>query len=395
MVRLFPMAILAVNAVAAQEAPATRSPSDTGTSGLERTVRKAGDLFNRPLHLTFRGVAPGGGLGGGLAYTTPSEGPWKTTASAVVTVNRYWSVEAVTGYYDRRAEVEAFGRARHMSRLDFYGLGPNSERSDRTAFRLRDPVIGTRARVRLVPWLAIGGRAEEFWPDVGRGRSSSAPSIEQRFPTAPGLISQPRFGHYEGSVDIHVPAAVGEQFYQGTKYRMTYAIYDDQELNGFSFDRTEIEAQQRFALIAPHHRLTLHGWVSMSTPKDGNVVPFYLERTLGGTSYVRGVHEDRIGSDGTQATLRGFRNLRFRDLNLLLLQAEYRIPIWSTFDATVFADAGKVTPRREDLDLSDLKHDFGFSLSAMKGGATAVRVDVGMGGGEGVRVFLTLGDVIR
>jgi outer membrane protein assembly factor BamA len=176
---------------------------------------------------------------------------------------------------------------------------------------------------------------------------------------------------------------------------MTYAIYDDQELNRFSFDRTEIEAQQRFALIAPHHRLTLHGWVSTSTPKDDNVVPFYLERTLGGTSYVRGVHEDRIGSDGTQATLRGFRNLRFRDRNLLLLQAEYRIPLWSSFDATVFADAGKVTPRREDLDLSDLEHDFGFSLSAMKGGATAVRVDVGMGGGEGVRVFLTLGDVIR
>jgi len=60
-------------------------------------------------------------------------------------------------------------------------------------------------------------------------------------------------------------------------------------------------------------------------------------------------------------------------------------------DATVFADAGKVTPTRDELDLNDLRKDVGFSLSVMKGWATAARVDVGFGSGEGTRVFVSLG----
>jgi hypothetical protein len=387
---------LAANSLPAQELPSTKSPSDTGTSGLERNIRKLGELLKKPVHPTLKGVGPGGGIGVGIEYDSPYSGPWKTSASAVVTLRRYWSAEVVTGYYTRLGEAEAFGRMRHMSRLDFYGLGTNSDVDARTDFRLRDPVVGGRGRVRLNEWLAVAARVEEMWPDVGRGKSSAVPSIEQRFGelTAPGLTEQPRFGRYEGAIDIHVPPGVGEALYQGTKARVTYAIYSDQELDRFSFHRTDIEAQQRFALVAPHHRLTLSGWVSVSEPKSGNVVPFYLMRTLGGTSEVRSVHDNRLGSDGTDATLRGFRNLRFRDRNLLLLQAEYRVPIWGPFDASVFADAGKVTRERDDLDLSDLKHDFGFSLSLMKEATTALRIDLGMGGGEGVRVFFTLGDVV-
>jgi hypothetical protein len=394
--RLIPIAFVAVNSLSAQDLPATRSPSDTGTSAVERNVRKIGELLKKPLHPTFKSVGPGGGYGVGIQYDMPSRGPWQATANAIVTIRRYWSTEVVTGYYDRRGEVEAFGRARYMSRLDFYGLGTNSDFDDRTDFRLRDPVVGARARVRVTPWLALAARAEEIWPDLGRGKSSTVPSIEQRFGelTAPGLTAQPRFTRIDGAVDVHIPPAVGEALYQGTKARLTYSIYSDQELDRFSFHRTDIEAQQQFALIAPHHRLTLSGWVSVSEPKDGNVVPFYLMRTLGGSSDVHSVHEERIGSDGTDATLRGFRNLRFRDRNLLLLQAEYRVPVWGPFDASVFVDAGKVTTRREDLDLTDLKHDFGFALSLMKEALPAARLDVGFGGGEGVRVFLSLGGIV-
>ena len=397
LVRLLPIAILPLDSPFAQISQASKSAKDTGTTSIELAVRRVNAVLHRPLHPTVKSVAPGGGPGAGLAYQAPSRGLWKTSADAIVTVHQYWSAEVVTGYHGRRAEVEAFARARDMKRLDYYGPGTSSQLADRTDFRLRDPVIGTHGRVRLTPWLAIGGRVEEIWPDVSRGRSPSLPSIEQRFSesVAPGMTSQPRFGRYEASVDIHVPPGVGEALYQGTRYRMTYAIYSDQELDRFSFRRTDVEVQQQFALLAPHHRLTLHGWVSTTDTDAGNVVPFYLQRTLGGSSDVRSVHEDRIGSDGTAATLRGFRNLRFRDRNLLLLQAECRVPVWGPFDATVFADAGKVTRRRKDLDLSDMKHDFGFSLSVMKGVSTAARFDVGFGGGEGVRLFLTLGDVLK
>ena len=86
--------------------------------------------------------------------------------------------------------------------------------------------------------------------------------------------------------------------------------------------------------------------------RAGQAVPFYLQRTLGGAGDLRSVHDERIGSDGTHATLRGFPFYRFRDRHLLLLQAEYRIPIWGPLDANLFAETGKVASRREDLELT-------------------------------------------
>ncbi len=391
--RLAAALMLAAGTVRGQEIPAEQpvTPNTKLYAKIERAVIRINSIFTRPLHPVISGVAPGGGWGAGLAYGAPGRGPWDASAKAIYTLNNYWLAEAVAGYKNRRAEFEAFGRAREMRQLDYFGSGPRSNLFNRTSFAFRDPVVGAHGKFRVAPWLALGGRVEEIWPYARSGRR--LPTIEQRFfpNDAPGLFTQPLYGRYQGSVDIHLPAGAGDAFYQGTKTRATYAIYDDQADELFNFRRLDIEAQQIFAGLGAHHRLTLSGWASTSMTDAGQEVPFYLQRTLGGKSEIRSVHEDRLGSDGTDATLRGYRNLRFRDRHLLLLQAEYRVPVWGPIDATVFADAGKVASQRADLDLTDLRKDFGFSLSVMKGWTTAARVDVGFGSGEGMRMFFTLG----
>jgi hypothetical protein len=389
------MLMLAVGPAAAQE-PAAELPVTPNTklyAKIERTIIRIHSVFGAPLHPVISGVGPGGGWGAGLGYDAPGRGPWDASAKAVYTWNNYWVAEGIVGYENRRAKLEAFARARELRQLDYYGSGPASQRSNRTSFAYRDPVVGAHGKFRVTPWLALGGRFEEIWPYARSGRRP--PSIETLFfpNDAPGLFRQPLYGRYQGSVDIHLPAGVGDAFYQGTKTRATYAIYDDQDTEEFNFKRLDIEAQQVFAGFAAHHRLTFSGWMSTSMTDAGQDVPFYLQPTLGGKSAIRSVHEDRLGSDGTDATLRGYRNLRFRDRNLLLLQGEYRVPLWGPIDATVFADAGKVAPTRSDADLTDLRRDVGFSLSIMKGWATWARVDVGFGSGEGTRVFFTLGDL--
>ncbi len=397
-VRLAAALTLAAGSLGAQEAPA-ELPETKNTrlfGKIERAVIKIHSIFGAPLHPVIGTVAPGGGWGAGLGYDAPGRGPWDFSAKALYTWNEYKLAEAVAGYKHRRVEFEAFGRWRDMVQLDFFGPGAQSNLFDRSNFALKDPVVGAHGKFRVLSWLAVGGRLEEIWPDAGAGEHSSRPSIEQVFSAAeaPGLLVEaPRFGRYQGSVDFHLPAGVGDAFYQGTKSRVTYAIYDDQEAELFDFRRLDLEAQQVFAGIGAHHRLTLSGWASTSMTDDGQEVPFYLQQTLGGNSAIRSVSENRLGSDGTQATLRGYRDLRFRDRNLLLLQAEYRVPLWGPIDATLFADAGKVTSDRDDLDLNDLRRDFGFSLSVMKGWATAARVDVGFGSGEGTRVFVSLGEL--
>jgi hypothetical protein len=375
---------------ASSELPATQNTELYAK--LERAVIKIHSIFGTPLHPIVSGVAPGGGIGGGLSYVSPGHGPWKSSAKAIYTLNNYWLAQAVTGYKNRRAEFEAFWRWREMRSLDYYGSGPATNLFDRTSFGYRDPVLGTDGKFRIAPWLAVGGRVEQIWPYARSGRR--LPTIEQRFTTAvTGLFVQPVFGRYQASIDLHIPGGSGDAFYQGTKTRTTYAIYDDQTYETFNFRRVDLEAQQIFAGIGAHHRLTLSGWVSTSMTNAGQEIPFGLQPTLGGNSEIRSVNDDRLGSDGTDATLRGFRDLRFRDRNLALLQAEYRVPLWGPIDATLFADAGKVASVRSDLDLDDLRRDFGFSFSIMKGWDTWARVDVGFGSGEGTRVYLTFGDL--
>jgi len=389
--------MLMVAATAGAQEPAAELPVTPNTklfAKIERTIIRIHSIFARPLHPVIGSVAPGGGWGAGLGYTAPTRGPWEFNAKGLWTLKNYQLAEAILGYHGRRAELEGYGRYRDMNRLDYFGPGPASNLFDRTTFSLKDPVVGAHGKFRVLPWIALGGRVEELWPREGPGER--LPSIDQRFTPiqAPGLFTSTRFGRYQASVDVHLPASAGDAFYQGTRSRVTYAIYDhhdDVEL--FNFKRLDLEAQQTLAGFGAHHRLTLSGWASTSMTDDGQEVPYFLQRTLGGKSELRSVHEDRLGSDGTDATLRGYRDLRFRDRNLLLLQAEYRVPLWGPIDATVFADAGKVTPTRGDLDLNDLRRDFGFSLSVMKGWVTPARIDVGFGSGEGTRIYLSLGDL--
>ena len=71
---------------------------------------------------------------------------------------------------------------------------------------------------------------------------------------------------------------------------------------------------------------------------------------------------------------------------MLLLQAEYRLKVYGPLDATLFVDVGKAAAARRDLDITRLKRDYGLSLSVMTNDATALRLDVGGGGGEGVHL---------
>jgi hypothetical protein len=389
--------VFSVESVGGQEASSELpvTPNTQLYARLEQVVIAIHSVFGKPLHPVLSDVAPGGGLGAGLAYEPSARGSWGTSARAIYTFNNYWLAETVTGFRNRRAQFEAFWRWREMRSLAYFGSGPASNLFNRTSFSFRDPVLGTDGKFRITPWLALGGRVEQIWPYARSGRR--LPTIEQRFfpDDAPGLFTQPVFGCYQGSIDLDIPGGAGDAFYQGTKTRTTYAIYDDQTTELFNFRRFDLEAQQVFAGLGPFHRLTLSGWVSTSMTNAGQDVPFALQPTLGGKSEIRSVHDDRLGSDGTDATLRGFRDLRFRDRNLLLLQAEYRVPLWGPIDATVFADAGKVASLRSDLDFNDLRRDIGFSLSIMRGWETWARVDVGFGSGEGPRLFFTFSDVTR
>jgi outer membrane protein assembly factor BamA len=122
--------------------------------------------------------------------------------------------------------------------------------------------------------------------------------------------------------------------------------------------------------------LALHGLVSVSDAATGAVVPFYFQKTLGGPD-----------------DLRGFRQFRFRDRNMLLLQAEYRWEIFTAMDGAIFYDAGKVASRTEDLNFSDLESDYGIGFRFGTRNGVFLRVEGAFGSSAGAHFILRFGHV--
>ena len=85
---------------------------------------------------------------------------------------------------------------------------------------------------------------------------------------------------------------------------------------------------QHFPVLRETWVFSFRALARTTIDKGGQVMPFFMLPSLGGSS-----------------TLRGYTSLRFRDRNSLLLQGEWRIMASRFLDSAVFYDAGKVTAR--------------------------------------------------
>jgi hypothetical protein len=390
-------ALLMPIAAAAQTTQTSASSSgDIGNLPVPGWAQGVIDSFSKPVHPVIGGIASGGGLGFGVGYDSPEDTGWYQEAEAMVTMRRYWSLEGEVGRrsLSKRSQIGAFGAVRHMGRLDFYGIGPQSVFDDRSAYRQREHTFGTRGWFRVAPAVRVGGTVAAYMTDLGPGKSPTVRSIEAVHAPAsvPGFNAQSTFGRYRGFVEFTNPPVADEPAVEAERYRGTYQFtveaVRDHSGHTYNFNRVETEVQQRIPGIRPGQRLTLHGFVA--TTHIGDEVPYYMLYTLGGSGGLKSFRPDLLGGDGTRASLRGFRNYRFRDRDLVLMQAEYRIPVHKYVHTSVFVDAGQVAPRVSEL-FSDLKANTGFSLSFVRKGKTVGRMDVGFGGGEGVHLFWSFG----
>jgi len=380
--------------VAAQDAQS--ASSDIQKLPVPAWAKAIANSFSKPLHPVIGGIATSGGVGAGIGYDSPQATGWFQTGRAMVTFRRYWAVggEVGTRGASKRFQIGAFGAVRDMGRLDYFGIGPDTGLGERAAYRLRETTFGARGWHRPLRAIRVGGSIGQYLPDVGSGRTSSVRSIESVLTdgSVPAFGNEPTFGRYRGFVEFMNPVldeqeTLDTQHYRGG-YQIAFEALHDQQTGTHNLHRWEAETQQRLPGLRPGQRLTLHGFLA-STNRTADV-PFYLMYTLGGSGGLKTFRPDMLGGDATRASLRGYRNFRFRDRDLVLMQAEYRIPLHRYVDATVFVDAGKVAQRTPEL-FTDLRKNTGFSLSYMRKGRTVGRMDVGFGGGEGVHVFWSFG----
>jgi len=98
-----------------------------------------------------------------------------------------------------------------------------------------------------------------------------------------------------------------------------------------------------------------------------------------------------LGGAGEMSVLRGYALGRFLDRSKLLINLEYRIPIWKRLGGVLFLDAGTVGPSPAGLDVGALKIGKGGGLRYYLKNFL-VRFDIGFGR-EGIGIYFNFGHV--
>jgi len=354
---------------------------------------------SRPFHFVAQSVVPGSGVGGGGYYGQDlkgGNGQKRIEFTGVLSIRQFWFTEGKFtarrphfGSYhsDENFAFQLYARNKQMEDLPFYGLGPDTNVHNAVHFSERDTRAGALLASPLNSWLSAAGTFEAIFPTVGNVSSTRVTSIGQVYDeaTAPGLASQPTLLHFEAVLRPHF--AFASEHLQ-LNYRFRYGYFYDTDTGHYSFRRFvadfghAIYPESEGGIRRLDSVLNIRVRLAMSDPSSTNAIPFYLQETIGGSDI------------DNQATLRSFRDFRFRGPNSFLVQTEYDRRIIGPVGILAFYDAGKVTNARSDLNFSNLHQGFGGGLSFFLAGKVVFRAYVGLGGGEGAHPYFGIANFL-
>ena len=355
---------------------------------LERTLMdlESGRLFERLLtpaegfYPKIGNINSGSGfsIGPGFRHSGMFGGHADFSTFAAASFSRYWIIDArvdLPRLANNHLALEVHGRRSDFPRERFFGIGADSNRDDEVIYGLAQTTVGASATYRPTRWLNLGVGVDHLRPDARPTTGDDGLLTRFEPSEAPGLFDRPRYLRYTSTIDVNTREPRGNPR-RGGQYKLTHQRYNDNEDNLFSFDMVEVDLQQYVPLLKDRRVLALRARATVADPLDGAQVPFYLQPTLGGPD-----------------DLRGFRRFRFRDQNSLLLQAEYRWEIFTAVDGAIFYDVGKVTSRREDLDLRDLESDYGIGFRFGTINGVFLRIEGAFGSSAGAHFIMRFGHV--
>jgi outer membrane protein assembly factor BamA len=299
---------------------------------------------------------------------------------AAGSVKRYWATEARLRFprlADNHLYLEAWASHRDYPQENFFGLGPDSNRDDRSDYAIWTNHFGGRVAVRpTARYLLVGGGLEYLQPRLGSGQNDRFPNTADEFSpsAAPGIDARADFLRSDAFIEVDYREPRYPK--KGGWYRVDFSHYDDRTLGQFTFNRIDADLRQFIGFLAGRRVIAARFFVSTSDTSAGQTMPFYFMPTLGGND-----------------TLRGFREYRFRAPHAILAQGEYRWEIWSGFDAALFYDAGKVANSRDDLDFENLESDYGIGFRFNSNSGVILRVDAAFGSRDGKHLYIVFGGV--
>ena len=139
---------------------------------------------------------------------------------------------------------------------------------------------------------------------------------------------------------------------------MRFRQYFDRTLNKYDFRQAEFEFQQYIPYFNRTRVIAFRAAATISWRGEDKQVPVFFMPTVGGND-----------------DLRSFARYRYYDSHAVFLSAEHRWYVFRGLDMAVFADAGKVIPRKADLDFSDLELSWGVGFRTRLHDQVIMRTD--------------------
>jgi len=329
------------------------------------------------------GLGAGTGFAAGLEYRktdlTRARLTLRTAAQSTFRGDRKLDLQLSAPRIGSDKFFAEFYAVRHdYQRLNYYGPGPDSQKTGRTDYRLEDTAMDFTFGVRPLRRLTAGSSAGYVFNNVGHGTDSRFASTETVYSPAQavGIDQQVNFlragvfAQYDWRDNPDGPRHGGNYFAQFSDYR-------DQTLGVYGFRRVDLEAQHYVPILNERRVFAFRAKSTLTDRGGDQSVPFYMQPSLGGA-------ED----------LRGYRPYRFRGNNLFVASAEYRWEVFSGLDMALFGDAGQVFDRRSELKIGNMESDIGFGLRFNQRDKTFLRLDVGFSH-EGFQVWVKFNNVFK
>jgi hypothetical protein len=332
---------------------------------------------NNGLQFLLGGMRSGNGTSFGLGYRRVDL--WGERlgfrATARGTIAEAYMFDAEVNFprlNTRRVDVRAYAKYENSPQMDYYGPGQNSDKANRTSYRLEDASLDFRGRYRVWKGLWLGGTGGLYVPNTGPGKRSGYPSTEEVFTPrqTPGLDAQPDFlrAGFTAQYDYR-DLPTGPR--QGGNYYVHFKRYWDQELARHTFNQWDSAVEQYFPYWNKTRVVAVRLAMVATQAPEGQTVPFYLEPTLGGNEF-----------------LRGFARYRFHDQSALLAAVEHRWHLFSAGHAAAFFEMGKVAPKATQLNLARAKYSGGIGFRFTLRDAVIMRLDNAVSN-EGYRFMWT------
>jgi len=327
----------------------------------------------------FHPLIGGMKTGSGFALGASREITKGIEASAQVSFKGYQKYEVVFSKENlagSRFFAEVRSRYQANTQEVFFGTGNDTRAEDRSIYRLEDRTIGGKVGLHVSPNVKVGAHSSWIKTTAGNASTPRLRSVGEVFSaeTLTAIDGEPTYLSSGAFVDIDSRDEPGNPR-SGGRYAANWSVFKDQDLGLHDFTQYDVEVQQYIPLFHQRRVIALRAKTTLTQTADGKQIPFYMLPTLGGS-------ED----------LRGYEDFRFRDRNMVVVNAEYRWEAFSGLDVALFADAGQVATHAQDLRLRDMKTSagFGFRVNTAKG--VFYRVDVGFSK-EATRVSMKFGNV--